>query len=86
MKKTTIKIDGMMCGMCEAHVKDVIRRNFKAKKISVSRFKNAATIISENAFDERQIKTVIENTGYRIISISVTDYEKKGLFSFFKRK
>ena len=25
MTKTTLKIDGMMCGMCEAHVNDAIR-------------------------------------------------------------
>ena len=26
MTKTTLKIDGMMCGMCEAHVNDAIRK------------------------------------------------------------
>ena len=26
MIKTTIKIDGMMCGMCESHVSDAIRK------------------------------------------------------------
>ncbi len=26
MIKTTLKIDGMMCSMCEAHFCDVIRR------------------------------------------------------------
>ena len=25
MIKTTLRIDGMMCGMCEAHVNDAIR-------------------------------------------------------------
>ena len=29
MIKTTLKIDGMMCGMCESHMNDVIRKNFK---------------------------------------------------------
>ena len=24
-----LKIDGMMCGMCESHMNDVIRKNFK---------------------------------------------------------
>ena len=33
MIKTTLKIDGMMCGMCEAHMNDVIRKNFKVKKV-----------------------------------------------------
>ena len=26
MLKVTLKIDGMMCGMCEAHVNDVVRK------------------------------------------------------------
>ena len=31
MIETTVKIDGMMCGMCEAHVCDVIRQKFDVK-------------------------------------------------------
>ena len=30
MIKTTLKIDGMMCGMCESHMNDLIRKNFIA--------------------------------------------------------
>ena len=36
MIKTTLKIDGMMCGMCESHMNDVIRKNFKIKKVTSS--------------------------------------------------
>lgn len=32
MIKTTLKIDGMMCGMCESHMNDLIRKNFQVKK------------------------------------------------------
>ena len=40
MIKTTLKIDGMMCGMCEAHVCDAIRRAIPAaKKVSAARRK-----------------------------------------------
>ena len=28
MEKVTVKIDGMMCGMCEAHICDAIRKAF----------------------------------------------------------
>ena len=31
MTKTTLKIDGMMCGMCESHMNDAIRSHFKVK-------------------------------------------------------
>ena len=26
MYQTTLKIDGMMCGMCESHINDTIRK------------------------------------------------------------
>ena len=32
MVKTTLKIDGMMCGMCESHVNDAIRNAFPVKE------------------------------------------------------
>lgn len=36
MVKTTLKIDGMMCGMCESHVNDAIRNAFPVKKVTSS--------------------------------------------------
>ena len=36
MIKTTLKIDGMMCGMCESHMNDLIRKNFQVKKVTSS--------------------------------------------------
>mgnify|MGYP002227653021 FL=1 len=31
MIKTTVKVDGMMCGMCESHVNDAVRRAFSGR-------------------------------------------------------
>lgn len=33
MIQTTVKINGMMCGMCESHVNDAIRNHFQVKKV-----------------------------------------------------
>ena len=33
MIKTTVKVDGMMCGMCESHVNDAVRRAFQVDKL-----------------------------------------------------
>ena len=33
MIQTTLKIDGMMCGMCESHINDAIRKDFSVKKV-----------------------------------------------------
>ena len=35
MYETKVKIDGMMCGMCESHINDAIRNAFSVKKVSV---------------------------------------------------
>ncbi|SKB71458.1 Copper chaperone CopZ [Lachnospiraceae bacterium] len=84
MLKTTVKIDGMMCGMCEAHIKDVIRKTFPdAKKVSASHAKGEASFVSEKV-DEALLKTAITDTGYTFVSADSAPYEKKGLFGLFK--
>ena len=48
MIKNTVKIEGMMCGMCEAHIADTIRKTFpKAKKVSVSHTAGQAVFLSD---------------------------------------
>lgn len=32
MLKFAVKVDGMQCGMCEAHINDTIRKMFQVKK------------------------------------------------------
>lgn len=84
MFKTTLKIDGMMCGMCESHMNDAIRNSFKVKKVTSSHSKGETVIISEAAPDENKLSEIIGKTGYKLISFSSEPYEKKGLFSFGK--
>ncbi len=46
MVKTTLGIDGMMCGMCESHMNDAIRNNFDVKKVTSSHSKKQTEVIS----------------------------------------
>ena len=39
MFETIIKVDGMACGMCEAHVNDAVRNAMRVKKVSSSHTK-----------------------------------------------
>ena len=55
MVKTTLKIDGMMCGMCESHVNDAIRNAFPVKKVTSSHSKGETVIISVEALSEVKI-------------------------------
>lgn len=69
--KTTVEIDGMMCGMCESHINDVVRRNFDIIKVSSSYKKGLTTIISKKRLDNNFIKKVIGETGYEVKKIDI---------------
>ena len=81
MVKTTLKIDGMMCGMCESHVNNAIRNAFPVKKVTSSHSKGETVIISVEALSEDKIREVMQPTGYELKGITSEPYEKKGLFS-----
>lgn len=81
---TTLQIDGMMCGHCEAHVNDTIRQAFPVKKVESSHTKKETVILSEEPLDEEKLRAVIAQTGYTLGEIRTEPYEKKGLFSFLK--
>jgi len=85
MIRTVLKIEGMMCGMCEAHMNDAIRNSFNVKKVNSSHSKCETEIISEEPLDEARIRETVEKTGYKLIDISTEPYEKKG-FSLFGKK
>ncbi len=81
MNKITVKIDGMMCGMCEAHICDTIRNAFPdAKKVSASRKSGEATFLYEKEISEDVLKKAIADTGYTFVSVSSEEQKKHGLF------
>ena len=85
MVKTVLKIDGMMCGMCEAHMNDLIRKNFKVKKVTSSAKDGETVIISDAQLDIPWAKKEIKDIGYELISYTSEPYEKKGFFHFCKK-
>ena len=85
MVKTVLKIDGMMCGMCEAHMNDLIRKNFKVKKVTSSAKDGETVIISDAELDIPWAKKEIKDIGYELISYTSETYEKKGFFHFGKK-
>lgn len=79
MVKTIVKIDGMMCNMCETHVNDAIRNAFPVKKVSASHTKGEAEILSDGELDREKLESVIGETGYKVLDVSAQAVEKKGL-------
>lgn len=82
MEKITIKVEGMMCGMCEAHVCDVIRKAVpSAKKVSASRLRNEATFVTDKEVDKEALEKAITDMGYTFMFFSSEPYKKRGLFA-----
>lgn len=80
MINTTVGIEGMSCGMCEAHINDVIRREFKVKSVKSSVKKKNSEIVSKEPIDEEKLRKAITDTGYTVTGITSEEYVKKGLF------
>lgn len=81
MIQTTLKIEGMMCGMCESHVADAIRKAVpSAKKVNASRAKREATFLTEEVVDADALKAAIDATGYTCLGVESAPYAKKGWF------
>ena len=86
MYQITLKIDGMACSMCEAHINDAIRAAFSVEKVSSSHSKGETVILSQAPLDENALRAAIDATGYTAGEIHAETYEKKGLFHFGKKK
>ena len=84
MIKITANIEGMMCGMCEAHMNDAIRAEFKVKKVTSSHSDKQTVIICDANIDEDKLRAVVEKTGYKLLGVKSEPYRKKG-FSLFGR-
>ena len=81
MIKTTLKIEGMACGMCEAHICETIWRTVpSAKKVSASHRRGEAVLVTDEPADEEALKKAIAATGYTCLSAESGPYVKKGLF------
>lgn len=84
MFKVTLKIEGMMCSMCESHINDTIRQHFKVKKVKSSHSKGITEIITDERLDEDALCEEICKTGYKVLNLKTEPYEKRGFL--FGRK
>lgn len=84
MVETILRVDGMMCGMCESHINDVVRKAARVNKVTSSHTKGETVIVSEQPVDVEALKAAIAETGYTVTGVQTRPYEKKGFFSFLK--
>ena len=85
MIETIVKVDGMMCGMCEGHINDAIRSHFQVRKVSSSHSKGRTVIRSQEALDQAQLRQVIDATGYKVLDVVSRPVENRGLLCRLKK-
>lgn len=84
MVKMTLKVEGMMCGMCESHVNDAVRRAFPVKKVTSSHRKGETVILADAELPKAELSQAIARMGYEVKDIHVEPCAKRGLFGFGK--
>ncbi|MBQ1534413.1 MAG: hypothetical protein IIZ64_06325 [Erysipelotrichaceae bacterium] len=81
MNRVVLKIDCMVCGMCEAHMNDTVRRVLPdARKLRSSYKKGETEFLYEGDFDRNRLIDAIKETGYVCSDIVIEPYQRKGLF------
>lgn len=82
MLEYTVKVEGMACAMCEAHINEAVRRAFRVRKVTSSRARGETRVLTEAPLDEEALRRAIQATGYRVGAIRVEPCRRKGLFFF----
>ena len=85
MIRITVKVDGMMCGMCEAHVNDAVRRALPVKKVVSHRQKKETVILTEQDIPDARLESVITESGYTFLGATREEARPRGLKALFKR-
>ena len=62
----TLKIDGMMCGHCEAHVKSALEAIDGVESAKVSHESGTAVVTLCKEVDDAVLKSAIEAEGYKV--------------------
>ena len=85
MVKTTIKIIGIMCENCVAHINETIKNEFDINKVTTSKENGTSEVISDNELSKEKLREVISREGYEVTEVTSEPYEKKRLFGFGKK-
>lgn len=65
----TLKIEGMMCGHCEAHVKKALEEVDGVSLAEVSHQKGTAVVTLEKPVFDDLLMRAVEGAGYEVIGI-----------------
>ncbi|MCD8362143.1 MAG: heavy metal translocating P-type ATPase [Lachnospiraceae bacterium] len=69
-EKMTMKIEGMMCGHCEARVKKTLEAFAEVESAEVSHEKGTAVLTLCGTPDQAALKKAVEDDGYQVLEIA----------------
>lgn len=69
--KKVMKIEGMMCPHCEARVKSILEELGEVETAVVSHKEDSAVLTLKAQITDEYLKAVVENAGYKVISIDI---------------
>jgi Cu2+-exporting ATPase len=67
--KETVKIEGMMCPMCEKHVKEGLEAVKGISSAEASHDAGTAVITADRDIPEAEIKKAVEDAGYKFVGV-----------------
>ena len=73
VRTVTLKVKGMMCEHCEAHVKEALEKLDGVESASASHTEGIAVAALSKEVDRELLKTAVEAEGYEVLSISGND-------------
>ena len=85
MIKITVKVGGMMCGMCEAHVNDAIRRALPVKKVTSNHRRLETVILCEQDIPDESLEVTVKSSGYDFCGVTREEVKPGGLFGLFRK-
>ncbi|MDO4493681.1 MAG: heavy metal translocating P-type ATPase [Clostridia bacterium] len=65
-----IKVNGMMCGHCEAHVKKALAALEGVESVTASHTENLVTLVTAKPVDEAAVKAAVEEAGYEYAGLA----------------
>ena len=85
MTEIRLKIDGMMCGKCEAHMNDAVKKALKVKSVVSSHVEKETVIVTAEDVSDEKLGEIVKEAGYSLEGIARMPYEKKGILGLFKK-
>lgn len=70
MSKYVLKVDGMMCGMCEKHVNNAVKTVANVQDVTSSHESGTTEVTCNGALDIEAVKNAVEQAGYTVTGVT----------------